>query len=306
MKRVLSLLLSLMVFTVTVVSTAAASAGIADTGKTVMTIGDWVYEAIDGGKHWELDKYLGEDSDIVIPRITNNMMVVSIGSHCFNNNTTVKSVETSSPLWIVSEYAFLNSTSLESFNCSFALKEIGVGAFLGASSLSEINLEDSVVTVIKPHVFSNTGITQIQLPETCTEIMHDAFAHCPNLTKLVIPRSVTVIDENAFTLSDELTIYCYTDSYAHQYAAANDIPFVLLDAAPKYMLGDSNTDSVITILDATVIQRVLAGFPVDPFDEKAANITGEGLSIIDVTLIQFYLAKLPTSYPIGEWFTYDE
>ena len=310
MKRLFSVLLAVVFLLLSILCVSGLTQYKADTGKTVVTIDDWVYEAIEGGKYWELDQYLGEETDIIIPRIVNDKMVVSIGNHCFNNNTTVKTVSTSSPLWTVSEYAFLNCTSLESFECSFALKEIEVGAFYGTSSLRSINLENSVVTVIRPHVFTNSGIVEAQIPETCTEIMHDAFSQCQNLEKLIIPRSVVTIDDKAFTGSDSLTIYCYTDSAAHQFAVAKNIPFVLLDAGEStepstetivYMLGDADGDGIITISDATVIQRVLAHI-IDDEDGMITlrgDVNEDGLDIGDVTKIQFYLAHLYVAEPIG-------
>ena len=229
MKKLLSVILVVLMLSTSVICASAASVDLSDEGKTIITVGDWVYEAIDGGSHLSVDQYIGSNTDLVVPRIVNDKMVVSIGSHCFLDNNSVISVETSSPLQKVGDYAFLNCTSLESFECSFALKEIAVGAFSGTTALRTINLEDSEITVVSPHAFMNSGIVQAKLPDTCTEIQHSAFSQCPNLTMLMIPRSVTVIDDAAFTRSDNLTIYCYRDSYAHSFAVEHEIPYVLLD-----------------------------------------------------------------------------
>ena len=40
-----------------------------------------------------------------------------------------------------------------------------------------------------------------------------------------------------------------------------------------YMVGDTDSDGTITILDATLIQNQLAEIPVSAFNEKAAIIT---------------------------------
>ena len=314
MKKIISVFLTVIILSLSVVCASAVTVDLSDTGATIVTNGNWQLSTIEGGNQWEIYDYTGEDRDIIIPRIYNNMMITKIRDYCFIGDTAVKSVVTSSPLWTVGEYAFMNCTSLETFECNFALKEIGVGAFLGASSLRNINLENSIVTVIKPHAFSSCGISEIQLPETCTEIMHDAFTQCPNLKKIVIPASVTTIDDTAFMRSDNVTIYCYTDSAAHQFAVTKEIPFVLLDAEPptepptepkQYLLGDADTDGDVTILDATVIQRVLVGYVVNSFDEKAADVSVDGLDIVDATIIQRYLADMAVPYPVGEWVTYD-
>ena len=298
MKKILSVLFVVILLSTSVLCVSAAQIDSLPTGKTTVTIDEWVYEAINGGSYWEVDEYLGEGGDIVIPRIVYDRMVTTIGNHCFVNNTTVRSVETSSPLWIVGDYAFLNCTSLESFECNFALKEIKVGAFSGTTSLRYINLEDSVVTVINPHTFTNSGIAEAVLPETCTEIKHDAFSQCPNLEKLVIPSSVTTIDDNAFTRSDNLVIYCYTNSAAHQFAAEKSIPYVLLDGSP---LGDATGDGVVSIADVTEIQRHTAEFiTLEGVAFSAADVNRDGVvNISDATEIQRYLAEYDVEDPIG-------
>ena len=230
----------LLILSVSAPVVSAVSKDLSNTGKTVVTIGDWVYEAVEGGKYWELDEYRGESENVVVPRIINDMMVTSIGSHCFVNNTTVTSVSTSSPLWTVGDYAFLNCSSLETFECNFALKEIKVGAFSGTSALKSINLESSVISEVKPHSFMNSGIEEVALPDTCSKIDNYAFGQCVSLKKITIPSSVTEIHEDAFKGSDNVVIYCYTDSAAHQYAVSKNIPFVLLDApAKEYFVGRS-------------------------------------------------------------------
>lgn len=64
--------------------------------------------------------------------------------------------------------------------------------------------------------------------------------------------------------------------------------------------GDADADGEVTILDATAIQRRLAGLPVSSFSERSADIDGNGLDILDATMIQRFLASLDDPYGIGE------
>ena len=67
------------------------------------------------------------------------------------------------------------------------------------------------------------------------------------------------------------------------------------------LLGDADGDSDVTIIDATVIQRVLAELSVDSYNEAAADTDGDGdVTIIDATFIQRFLAGLPCPAGIGE------
>ncbi len=300
MKKFLSLLLAVLLLLSSAIGASAEDVDLSDEGKTVFTIGDWVYSAIDGGSHLEIQEYVGSGTELIVPRIVNDMMVVAIVNNCFSENTSVTSVSTSSPLWTVGDYAFLNCTSLQNFECNFALKEIGVGAFSGTSALKTINLEDSVITVVRPHAFMNSGIEQVKLPDTCTEIMHDAFSQCPLLNKIVIPQSVETIHEDAFKNSEQVVIYCYPDSAAHQFAVAQEIPYVLLT---DYYLGDADSDGDVSIIDATLIQRLLADVQTPALNLLAADVDGEGLDVIDATYIQRYLALITTPYPNGELIT---
>lgn len=67
-----------------------------------------------------------------------------------------------------------------------------------------------------------------------------------------------------------------------------------------HILGDANGDGEITILDATVIQRKLAGFSIVFFKPLTADISGNGLDIIDATLVQRFLVGYAVPYDIGQ------
>lgn len=76
---------------------------------------------------------------------------------------------------------------------------------------------------------------------------------------------------------------------------------VITSAAVRRM-GDVDLDGEVTILDATVIQRVLLEMIEDNDGHilRYGDIDGGGLSIMDVTFIQRYLAQMDDGYPISE------
>lgn len=71
-------------------------------------------------------------------------------------------------------------------------------------------------------------------------------------------------------------------------------------AGNGYVRGDADGDGTVTILDATAIQRKLADLSVSSFNEKAADVDGDGLNILDATRIQRKLAAFADPYHIGE------
>ena len=76
----------------------------------------------------------------------------------------------------------------------------------------------------------------------------------------------------------------------------------VITSAAAHRKGDVDLDGEVTILDATVIQRVLVEMIEDSDGHilRYGDIDGGGLSIIDVTFIQRYLTQMDDGYPIGD------
>lgn len=66
-----------------------------------------------------------------------------------------------------------------------------------------------------------------------------------------------------------------------------------------YLRGNVNCDGYVTITDVTHIQRKLVQLPIDGFNDKAADVDGDGLNITDATNIQRFLAEFEDPYNIG-------
>ena len=295
-RRSLCLILSAVLAFLLALCAYAGDVSLASQGKTVVEYGDWILEKINGDTQFELDSYVGSDVDIITPRLISNVLVVAYGEHCFANNDTVRSVVTSSPLRTVCDYAFLDCTALESFGCNYALNSIGVGAFAGTSSLTEIDLETSVISSVSAFSFADSGLTHVSLPSTCISIGRYAFVRCGDLESIIIPDSVTEIADNAFEGCDKLVVYAAPGSYAAEYAVAHGIPL-----AVEYLVGDADGDGMVSILDATRIQRLLVDLEVDADGLMAlrGDCNGDGMNILDATKIQRYLAGYTVAESIG-------
>ena len=78
--------------------------------------------------------------------------------------------------------------------------------------------------------------------------------------------------------------------------------FYNFDESEPIILGDSDGDGNVTILDATGIQRHLASLTTTSFNENAADVDQDNkVTILDATAIQRHLADLPTNAKgIGE------
>ena len=89
---------------------------------------------------------------------------------------------------------------------------------------------------------------------------------------------------------------------AGYYCIHRNIGFICeYETETSIILGDVDGDDIVTILDATAIQRHLASIPTVSYNEKAADADGDGsVSIIDATSIQRYLAQLSAPDGIGK------
>ncbi len=77
------------------------------------------------------------------------------------------------------------------------------------------------------------------------------------------------------------------------------------DPITNHIIGDADGDGEVTILDATRVQRVLAGYDSDmkAKAERYAALHDGVLNILDATSIQRWLAGFSTPYAIGEFFS---
>ncbi len=177
---------------------------------------------------------------------------------------------------IIGSYGFYNCTNLRTVNLGPYVTELYRGVFRGCTSLESVELSANI-----------------------TEIPYECFYECSSLGEITLDRNITVIRENAFVGCTNLVIRCYYDSCAHNFAKAQDIPYILLDSV---LLGDANGDGYVNISDVTDIQRAVAEMDtLDDLRKKAADINGDGVvTIDDATFLQTYLAEFETTFPIGE------
>ena len=78
--------------------------------------------------------------------------------------------------------------------------------------------------------------------------------------------------------------------------------FSIQAAQSFHRKGDTDSDGEVTIIDATLIQRLLADLIEDTNGRinKYGNVDGDGLTIMDATAIQRFLAQIDNAYQIGE------
>lgn len=299
--RICSLILVCMLF--------SAVIPVADAAENYIVLYGFAFDINTDGESL-IHSYDDRAADVVIPQKLMGADVTTIDDYAFFNDTTITSVsfEKATALKTVGINAFYGCGGLTSLTIPEWIEAVSFGAFQNCTSLEELNIRDGISRIPDQCFYGCTSLKRIALPESITEIGERAFMNCSGLTVIEIPDNVETIADNAFAGCDDLVIYCTKESSALTYAKNNGISFVITDADPitvTYMIGDTDGDEEITIIDATLIQRQLAAIPVFAFNEEAADVDGDGLSIIDATKIQRYLVDLYDQWcSIGETVSY--
>ena len=234
----------------------------------------------------------GEHSDVVIPDKFDFRKVIAVGLYAFRDDAQITSVSFQNALYLteIFPYAFKNCDNLSNVTFSPYIEKIGNGAFWECTSLKSVELPGGIDTVKVDTFYKCSALEEVTIPDSVTKIETYAFAECTSLKKLVIGKNVNEIGAKAFLNDSKLTIYCYKDTYALQYAQDNNIPYVIID---DYQKGDVNLDGKVDISDATLIQKYCAKMTAfSDLQLSLADVNGTG--VVDVrcaTTIQRIISK---------------
>lgn len=171
-----------------------------------------------------ITKYIGTDTDVVIPEKIEGKNVTVIGEGAFQGCGTVKSLSMPDTVTSVEYCAIYGCDLLTTVRLSKNLKSIGEAAFNHCDVLSTISLPDSLNYIgpiafshckslkhitIPAHCFDNSqgetysafsksGLETIELKEGLSLIPNGTFADT-NIQEVVIPSSVQRIGQSAFS-----------------------------------------------------------------------------------------------------------
>lgn len=155
--------------------------------------------------------------------------VTSIGEYAFSDCESIATLALPETITSIGAYAFSECSNLESINIPQKVEIIEPYTFNGNTKLQNTVIPDNVTT-IKEFAFSQcASITDIVIPKSVTEIERGAFSNCTLLKTATIPDNVTTIGTSIFAyIKDNVTIKCYIDTAAYNYAKENDISYELM------------------------------------------------------------------------------
>lgn len=220
-----------------------------------------------------------------------------IGDMAFEDCINLKKISLPKSLYTVCDETFLGCESLESVELSEVVN-IGVSAFAHCTSLKSIVIPESVEFGIDDSAFLNcTSLQEVTVNGNIQQIGSAVFMNCENLKSINIPKSVESIGNDVFEFCDNVTIKCYENSYAHEYAKTNGINYSLIFDEREF--GDINNDGKVDVNDVTHLQRYIAGFtdesgaPIIPDSDLGyVDITDDGtIDSRDVTALQMILTN---------------
>jgi len=185
----------------------------------------------DIGDELVVESYVKE---IVIPDT-----VKRIGSHAFSYNSNISYLTVNGTNAVIGENAFMSCGGLRTVTLN-GVKTIGSNAFYNTSTKS-YDL-GTVQTIGNSTFASNKSLSELTLPETVETVGKDFVKGCTALTKLTVLNKdcVSSTTTNDWNIPETATIYCYKNSAVHNYAVANNRPFVLFDPDPEVESVDLN------------------------------------------------------------------
>lgn len=147
---------------------------------------------------------------------------------CCPAGIEVKNFSVAGQTTTVKEYAFEVCNNLEEIILPDELTKIENFAFYECKNLTTMVIPNKIEIINEATFMGCENLKEIKIPEKVETIKQWAFANCTKLEKIVILDNVIEIDNETFISSENVTIYCYEDSFAHIFAEMNAIKYVII------------------------------------------------------------------------------
>ena len=198
---------------------------VAEESQQIIDEADFEYSVTQG--EITITKYLGTNTNVVIPATIKDLPVTAIGNNAFQGDENLQTIELPKGLktigdWAfaesgltkikipesvleIGENAFINCIWLERVYLPSDLSEIKSYTFFGCCKLANVDIPRGIIR-IGDWAFAYTPFSSIDIGGTAvTEIGVGAFASCENLVSVVLPSNVKIVKAGAFQFCEKLT-----------------------------------------------------------------------------------------------------
>lgn len=164
---------------------------------------EYIVYTLENEQFITLIKYVGEDTDVVVPTELDGLPVMEIGENCFAG-TAVVSVTVPDAITVIERNAFAKCANLTSVKLPENMLYLGAQAFAECSALKEITLPVTGVTEYSVSLFLGSAVEKVTLPEGLELIPASTF-FASNLKEITLPSTIKTVGDNAFAGCGSLT-----------------------------------------------------------------------------------------------------
>ncbi len=161
-----------------------------------------------------------------VDRILIDEGITEIKAFTFNNLTKVKELILPGTVQGIEDRAFVGCTNLESITIpGHAITQSET--FLDCPNIKNVTVSYKDNPTVSNRLQLPNSVETLDIAEGITEIEVWSFNNLNKLTTILLPNTLTGIGSDCFKNCGQFTMKVYENSYAHQYAIDNNIPFVL-------------------------------------------------------------------------------
>ena len=147
--------------------------------------------------------------DIIIPETVtyNNITykVTSLGEDCFEDCSSLTSINLPSSITSLGSYCFSGCSSLTSIELPSGITSFGRRCFFNCGNLKSVYLADGITSLGEECFEGCSGLTSINLPSSITSLGDYCFSGCSSLTSIELPSNITSLGASCFRYCESLT-----------------------------------------------------------------------------------------------------
>lgn len=152
------------------------------------------YEYTIYGTYIEINRYIGNESEVIIP-----------DEICFRPVTDLRPTEELFKMETYGEECVFTDSTITSVYIPDTVKSIGECCFLRCSNLTEVHLSSSIKEISSDTFKYCSALESIVIPEGVEKIGSGAFCGCYSLKEVSLPQSLKAIANNAFVWCEQLS-----------------------------------------------------------------------------------------------------